>query len=423
MPSAIATGYSVGAPAPPSGDVFTIFDPNNGGANSSNSPRAVSYNGWTYIGFIHSSGAIRVTPIEESTLTVGSSITLHTYSPDVHDAPALLVRSSDHKLVVIYSGHNASEIYQRISTTSLDTDPDLSDGFAAEAGLHSQLGSWATYTYPSLVQLTDETNDPIYLFWRERHTTDRLRYSSSTDGGATWAPSVSLAGATTAGTSKTYWYIGSNGTDRFDVFFCDYSDGSDGEMRHFYYTGGNFKTSDGTTIISAADLEASAGADSLRKSDMTLVLDNSDGPIERCAGAAWDGTAPMGLAWQRHDSTNRVVSCRWRSGAWQCDTVVEDVGGFLGGVFMYDSRACCPFDDTDTVYVPKLDGAAWEMFRYTTANDGSTWTPEQLTTGSAFDNFFPTPPWNASTEIACVWEYGTLTSTTSWSLGNRGSAA
>jgi len=424
MPSVIGGGYAVAPPpAPPA--VLTLLETPNGGAESGIAgPASVSYNGYTYTGFIHSSGAVKVQVTNESTgLAVFTTAAFHTFSTgDVHFSPALLVRSTDHKLLVVYSGHNSSEMWRRISSTSLDTDPDLSDGFTSELALHSQLGSFATYTYPILLQLNSETSDPIWLFWRERHTIDRLRYSKSTDGGTTWISSIGLAVSDTAGQSKTYWNIGTNGTDRFDVMWCDYADGADSEMYHFYYTGGNYRKTDATLIISEAALIASGGTDALNKADMTLVLDNSDGPTERCPGVVTDGSTPAGLGLQRHGSTNRVVSCRYRSGAWQTDVVVEDVGGFLSGN-MYQSFAAVKYDDPDIVYVPVVDGSVFEMFRYTTADDGGTWTPEQLTTASAADNFMPRPVWNASADIECIWPYGSFTDDDTFSLGLRGAEA
>jgi hypothetical protein len=419
MPSVIGSGYAVVAPTLPPGVITLLYPPAGGSWAWIQQPRTLSYNGWTYVGFVHSSGAVKVVAINESTGAAGTPITVHTYSVDNHNNPALWVRPSDHKLLVVYSGHNASQIYRRFSTTSLDTDPDLGDGFAAETGLYTQLGSWATFTYPILLQLTDETSDPIYLFWRERHGTDRLRYSKSTDGGVTWGTSIGLAVADTAGTSMTYWGIATNGTDRYDVFWCDFSDGADSQMHHFYYTAGNYRKSDGTLIISDADLVASAGVDALDKGDMTLVVSNAAGAVDRVMGPAWDG-APAALALQRNGSTdNRIVSARWRSGAWQVDTVVDSVGGSIAGN-LYQSGASFAPTDPDIAVVAQQVSGRWEMFRHTSGDDGVTWTPEALTSGSAADNFNPAMVWDGSVDLQAVWCYGTFTDNTLFSLGLRG---
>lgn len=416
-------GLNFGPPeSPPAGGWLDLLD-EGGWMTPIQTPRAVSYGGYTYVALAASDGNVQVVAVEEATGTAGTPISLKDLGAgNTHLTPALLVRESDHKLLVVYSGHNSNNIYRRVSTTSLDTDPDLGDGFGSELALHSQLGSFATYTYPILLQLTGETNDPIYLFWRQRASNDRLRYSKSTDGGDTWVSSIGLAQANTAGASKTYWNIATNGTDRFDVFFCDYSDGAASRLHHFYYTAGNFRKSDATLIISEADLIASLGADALIKSDMTLVLDNTEGPVERVMGSCWDGSAPAAVGWQRNGSDNRVVSCRWRSGAWQTDTVVESVGGLLNG-FFYASGAWMHPTDPDIILAPMKVGAVFEMFRHTSADDGATWSDEQLTELSVHHNMTPVVVVNGSADLQGIWHYGTITSDTDFSVGLRGVAA
>lgn len=424
MPSVTGLNFGPASSAPSATWLELLGVGSAGWMTNIQTPRAASYNGWTYVAWSQDDGDVQVVAINESTATAGTPITLKTFATgDTHNTPALLVRDSDHKLLVVYSGHDSSNIYKRISTTSLDTDPDLGDGFAAETSLHSQLGSFASYTYPILVQLTSETNDPIYLFWRQRQTTDRLRYSKSTDGGTTWAAGTLLSKATNSGASKTYWNIATNGTDRFDVFWCDYSDGTSSQMHHFYFTAANFRQSNATLIISEADLIASAGASAFTKNDMTLVLANTNGPVERAMGASWDG-APAAAAWQRHTTgtDNRVVSVRWRAGAWQTNTVVESAGGLLDG-FLYLTGAAMHPTDPDIVYVPVKVGSIFEMSRYTSADDGVTWVGEQITELSTSQNMTPVVVTNASADIEAVWHYGTLTSDTDYSVGLRGATA
>ena len=418
MPTVIGSGYSVAAPPPPTSAVFPILDPPDGGAWAIvQQPRVVSYNGYSYSGFVGSTGVVSVVATNESTQVNATPAALHTLAEDDHDNPALWVRASDHKLMACYCAHDGSSLYLRISTTSLTTDPTLADGFDAEVNLDSQLGGIG-YTYPAFLQLTGETSSPLYLFWRYRSgTQDWMARSKSTDGGVTWSTRQLIVKAVSNNTSKCYWSIATNGTDRYDVFVVDYSDASTttAQMYHFYYTGGSYYKSDGTLITSDPIADASA----MLRSAMTLVLANTSGGVQFPLGASWDGSAPAALAWQYVGSSDRrVVSVRWRSGAWQANTVLPSQG-----TYHFAANGCGPYDDPDLAVAPRKIGAHWEMFRYTSADDGVTWTEEQLTSGSTSDNLRPAAVWNATADLQAVWVYGTFTNDTSYSLGLTGTTA
>lgn len=367
--------------------------------------RAVEHGDYWYIGHINSdTGDVQVTVYNNVTRSFVATRTLNTaFAVDSHNNPALLVEANTGKLWTAYCDHDGAEMYLRISTSSLDSDPDLSDGFGAETGLHSQLGGFTDHTYPILVQLTSETNDPVYLFWREVGSgLHRLAMSKSTNG-TTWSSRVLVyvEDAAASGTDP-YWNIGSNNTSRFDVFVAE-----NDELRHFYYDGA-YRTSNGTDTGITPD--ANGG---LEASDCTLVLDDTNGVVDRAFGVGWDG-APAALAWQKNGaSTRRVVSVRWRSGAWQTDTVVDDVGGFLSGV---EFQSGCDMDPTDPnlVFAARKINGVFEMCRYTTSDDGETWTEQQITSTSDIDQFNP-----CIVGSGAVWTFGTWVTEGDFSAGLR----
>lgn len=411
----MVTGLNYPASAAGPGSPLTLLaSPDGGYSTEIQRSRAVHHNGYTYIGFVGSGGSIIV--LSRNNATGAETLTgVHSdWATDTHNTPALLVEANTHKLWVAYCEHDGAEMYLRISATSLDTDPDLSDGFGSETGLHSQLGGFADHTYPVLLQLTSETNDPVYLMWREVGSSlFRLAMSKTTNLGVTWSSRV-LVYVEDAASSATdpYWKIGSNGTDRFDVLVAE-----NNELRHFYYDGA-YRTSDGTDTTIAPD--ANGG---LEASDCTLVLDDTDGTVDRALGVCFDGTNPAGLAWQDNGgTTRRLVSVRWRTGAWQADTIIEDVGGFVSGI-PYVSNADMHESDPDLVIAPRKVGSRWEMFRYTSADDGGSWTAEQLTTGSAADNLNPGFVLDAASEVQAFWHYGSLFTSAHFTFGFRGVAA
>ena len=393
-------GGSILSPVP-----VILSEPNAGVWAAIQRFRAVEHGDYWYIGHINSdTGDVQVTIWNHVTSTFIATRTLNTaFGVDSHNNPALLVEANTHKLWAAYCDHDGAELYLRISTTSLDTDPTLADGFGSETGLHSQLGGFTDHTYPIFVQLTSETNDPVYLFWREVGSgLQRLAMSKSTDG-AMWSSRV-LVYVEDAAESATdpYWNIGSNNTDRFDVFVAE-----NDELRHFYYDGA-YRTSDGTDTTITPD--ANGG---LQAPDCTLVLDDTNGVVDRAFGVGWDGN-PAALAWQKNGaSSRRVVSARWRTGAWQTNTVVDDVGGFLSGV---EFQSGCDMDPTnpDLVYAPRKIAGTFEMIRHTTADDGVTWIEEQITANSSVDQFNP-----CIVGSGAVWTFGTWVAEGDFSAGLR----
>ncbi len=146
-------------------------------------PRAIAVNGSIFVASINPVGHARVTQLSQATGEREASATLRTsLGVDDHNVPALLVRASDNKLMAFYCAHNGAEYYMRVSTNALDAT-----AWEAEAALDSSLGM-DSYTYANPIQLTGETNDPIWLFFRgdpPGATGWGHYYSKSEDDGAT----------------------------------------------------------------------------------------------------------------------------------------------------------------------------------------------------------------------------------------------
>jgi hypothetical protein len=72
--------------------------------------------------------------------------------------------------------------------------------------------------------------------------------------------------------------------------------------------------------------------------------------------------------------------------------------------------------------IRQISGQA-EVFMYETADNGATWVETQLTTGSTGFQAAPIPVRNAGSKLLAVYEYGTWTHYTSYSLGTKGLVA
>lgn len=339
-------------------------------------PRAISIGGDPVVGAITSAGNLVVYDAANSLTPV--DLRGSTFQVDDHANPSLLRRASDGRIIAFASAHNGSALY-----TYLSTNPDDISAFGAETNIDAALGlSDYAYTYP--VQLTDETNDPIYLFFRALEgATRHFQYSKSTDGGATWAAATRLLSNNGASASHPpYVKLAQNGNDRID-FFC--TDGhpdtvATNSIYHFYYQGGSFRDTAGAAltlpILPATDLTP-------------LYAGSGTGGRAWVQDAAIDGSGNPVVVYATYANTSsaRYRYARWNGSSWD-DNHVGPAGGYLySGQPHYAGCAAIDPLDVDVVYLSR--GYAGEgnhrIWRCETADGGATWTTTRKTSsGHAF---------------------------------------
>jgi hypothetical protein len=398
-------GSSFTIPAPPT----ALTTAGHAGWTQKPKARALWYGDHSYLGYVASDGDIEVVVIPDSTGVGGTPIVLHSaLQVDTHAAPALLVRSSDNKLLVVYCAHNGGTMYQRVSTTSLDTDPTLANGFAGEATAFST----TDMTYPMLFERTAEASSPIYCFYRSLASgTATLAYKKSTDGGVTWDAQHNVYASSG---KRTYWDIAlAPDGQRFDFVVTDTVGATDqlGDILHFYADDTGYHTSDGTLIDQGADPLPFAPA------SLTLVYDETE------AGKAWshdlyvgaggmpvflfgiaDGWSPAGGT----DTEYRVAS--WDGAAWDISTILASAGA---GQFD-PAYGCLDADDPTRAYVTRLIGGVWQVWRYTSA-DLATWDAGAAITNTADDNLYPVAVKDhPSAGLLVVWNNGEYVSATDY---------
>lgn len=372
-------------------------------------PRAVYYNGVTYFGFVDASGNIKMRTYTHATGAISVSTTIHLLlEADDHDNPSLLIRDSDKRILIFYSKHNGTTMYQRISTNAEDAST-----FAAEVDLDSQLGG-DRYTYPSPIQLTGEANDPIYLFYRYFKTdfsVVRMAFSKSTDGGATWAAQTLL-------TQVTYHKVAQNGDSRIDFAVSHHpADPVDHGIYHFYYSGGNYYKSDGTQIVASTPFALT---------DLTQVYDGSS-----IKGWIWDiaidGTgkpiivfATFPTEWTDH----RYNYARWTGAAWSVNEITA-AGGTIypvaGQEDQYSGGVVLDHTDPQIVYLSKVVSGKFEVYKYTTANGGASFSSTAITSGSTVKNVRPVAVRDHASDLKLLWLAGTYNSYTNFNMAILGS--
>ncbi len=415
-------GASLGVPSE-GGDVISLSDAPAGFWNDVPDAKFVYYNGYTYIGYVDgTSGNVEVITYRHSNGAISSPVVLRAAvggangNPDSHDSPALLVRSSDHKLIAAYSPHSQTPLYVRISTTSLTTDPTLANGFGTEndVGTAAQGTQPGNKTYPALIELTGE--GAIYLWWRRYNTSNQTRqgYVRSTDNGATWGTYVNVWGGDnlTGITHFNYRRLATNGVDRMDLYATDNARALalPSSLYHLYKDGGNWKKTDGT------DTGKTTG---LFPADATLVKGTGDGPA--CPlSCGYDGSGDPVTMVMTYDATEATIwQARWSGSSWDL-VEIGTSNGLANGSNPFVLDCGLDRDDVDVCWFPVKVGSRFEIFRWVSADSGATWTGTQITSGSSADNLGPDSVWDHASDLKVIWAYGDYISDNDNDMGIRG---
>lgn len=367
----VAVAGSTGAPS-------TVTAAPAGGWTQVVQPVVESPNGdYVYFGYTNgTTGAATIASYRKSTGVVAGTFSLRTFTPDTHTAPVAIVRASDHKLVVAYSDHTGTQLYVRISTNSVDSDPTLSGGFAAEQTLDAAVGG-ALYTYPTLLELSDG----IYLFFRDEQNAAAdgvLSYTKSTTGNSgTWSAAVEVWKIPT---KLCYWVITGSGS-RFDVTITDGSPPA-GEtpvaLYHFYNVSGTYYKSDGTAISAALPLD---------NTDATLIDSGATGDIWPSDIAYTSDGRPVVAAMRKTGvADNDWVYAIWTGSAWFVSTITNSNGVTEGS---FASGPALDHGGPERIIYQRKSGSHWELNEAVTGDSGLTWTTSAVTSGSSTDYLTP----------------------------------
>lgn len=341
-----------------------------------NDPRALRNGSKTFIGAIDSVGNVQVSEYSHPNRQLGTPVTLHaTLEVDDHDNPGLLVRASDSKLIAFYSAHGGATIYQRISTNALDAS-----AWEAETDLDAELGL-SVYTYANPIQLTAETNEPIYLFFRASTLGGvPVCYTKSTDDGVSWSAGAAIVAN---GAERPYFRVAQNGTDRIDFAVNDGhpNEVATNSLYHLYYQGGNFYKTDGTLIggvgdlpFGPADLTQVYDGTAVRSWVWDIAVDSSGYPVIVYA------TFPTPA------SDHRYRYARWNGAGWDDNQICTAGGPLYAAETYYSGGVALDHSDPDIVYASRKPvGATWHtLYKYVTADGGASFVETQMATEKAF---------------------------------------
>lgn len=371
-----------------------------GGAwpGSGNTINATYYNGHTYIGYIDANGAIRVASRNHTTHAVTVSPAIASgFSVDLHTAPGVLVRSSDHKILVAYTAQATNHMNIAISTNAEDVS-----AWGTPTDIASTLAGGGQYTYAGLFQLSGESGK-IYLYYRDGlDATGKLCYSTSSDGGATWAAQTVLYQAT----NGAYWSLDSDGVSRIDFAVSDgnAASGDTASLYHFYKSGSSsyFKT-DGTAItatlpLAPANLTKLYDGSANGSVRVPYSIIGAGGPYVVLAAANTGG-------WATHPENYWYAI--YSGGSWNIHDITD--AGVIPNNDLFEGGATLDAIDPTRVYLTRSSGGNYQVYLYETSDGGATWTSTLLTSDTGDNqNYHPVSPRNADSRLRCLWSSGTI---------------
>jgi hypothetical protein len=407
-------------------EVRTITAAPDGAWSWFGDPRAVYYNGYTYVGYVDTTGNVCVRWFRHSDSTVGSEIILKAaLDVDDHVNPSFLVRASDHKLMVWYCRHEpiSTTMHQRISTTSLDTDPDLGDGFAAETDTDAQMGS-VSYDYPVPIQLSSDSPN-LRMFYRNVSFGSDYQITQSespTAAGTDWSGRDAVYRSNHA-SGRGYWKIADDGAGKIHFAVTNESPNTGAtSLGHAYFdtADGDYHQTDGTVIA----LRGVAPLDVFWFIDVTLVY---DGSVTR--GWVWDialdGATPVivyptfpGYTGSGVASDHRYNYARWNGSAW-VSTEICAAGPGIDVTGVYSGGMCLDPDDPSIVYASRQVASRWGIWKYVTADNGATFSGTLISDHATEKLIRPYVPKGHAQGLDVLWLQGAYTGYTVFNMGIR----
>lgn len=395
-------------------------------------PLAVHYKGKkdkTYIGVIDKKANILILSYDHNTKEYKKN-RLYTYiknetgggDTDDHNSPTVLIRSSDKRVLVFWTGHGSEHIYYTISSNP----EDISD-----FGPVKTFGDFEKYTYTQPVELVDEGK--IYLFCRRNHETiSGIRVWDvyiSNDSGETFqhngvplwysndvsAPYTEIFsnGKDTIWFTRSDWMSGYTSYVRKNVYFCYYKDGA-------FYRANHKK------IVDWSDLPV------INKEQFDLVFDSDKTGLFAYAkdiGVDSEGNPAILFTTltSKDDDNNIYMYAYWNGEEWSYNKIT-DGGDDICGLDVitqpaYEGGITFNHKNINEVVLGREEPPGSKKFQielWKTKDKGKTWYKEKVISNncsSVKKQFRPYIPYNYHQEIKYLWLGGTYNHFTSWDTG------
>lgn len=365
-------------------------------------PRAVHFEGRhdrTYFGWLSHDGDVIVASHDHNSGHTSTSTLHRDFEADDHDAPVFAIDQDGHVLV-FYTKHVGPDIRWRRSTT-----PEDISSFGEEHAISPSDG----HTYPIPQRLADE-DDRLYLFYRaqenEKHV---LAYVTSDDDGRTWSDNQVLVTSTGyRDYGIVYPKVSGDGNSRIDIAMshCDYRANSPHQdIRHIMLSEETVRRADGRELATSDEFP-------LELAELPCVFDSR---VQWMDAWVWDcatfGRNPEIVYASFPDcDEHRYRWARWTGEEW-VDRSLTNAGRYITSgnrEKYYSAGICLDHDQPGTCYLAVGDHDGSVLQRWTTTDDGHTWTVNNLT-DSATQNIRPVVPRNRHQALQVLWMRGSYT--------------
>ena len=357
-------------------------------------PRAVAARGAVYTGWIDRRGSVRIARHDLRTRSTEVRTVKRRLGSDDHNNPSLLVRP-DGRVTAFFSPHSGRQLPPKGIPSRMYVRTTRRPGSIRSWGplrtVRTNTPGGLGYTYPNPVHLAAERR--TWLFWRGGDWNPT--FSSSRDG-RRWTRARTLL----RGPGRQRPYVKYDGNGRTAISVA-YNQGHPSSMRtgvrYVRWSRGRVRAASGRVIATRRGLPFGHAAGQLvyRPSSRgrSWVHDVVDGRRPAIVYATYP---------RRRTPVYRYA--RWDGRRWRNHDIVA-AGPPIAG--RYTAGISLDHEDPRVAYLSLKRGRRYEIERWTTADDGATWSHTALTRASTADNIRPVAPRGLrGTRDTVVWLRG-----------------
>jgi rhamnogalacturonyl hydrolase YesR len=365
-------------------------------------------------GYVSKSGSIVVSSLNTITGNKTEVVLHKDFEKDDHATPSFLILP-DKKIMVFYSQHGGKE--SKIYYTTTRKPEDISEWEETKNITENTPGE-SGFTYTNPVMLSAEKNR-IYLFWRGGNYQPGFAYSD--DLGKTWSKAATLIQSSTLSLKRPYIKIATNNIDEIHFAFTDGHPRNEPLNSIYYmkYKKGSFYKADGKRIGSMKNLP-------IKHESADIVYNAAENFRKTGNGVRawiWDiaidkkGMPVLAYTQLPEETSHKYYYARFNGKEWDNDYITA-AGKCFPRIDLtkserdpephYSGGIALDHSNPSIVYLSKPSKDIFEIEKWTTPDEGKTWSNQAVTSNSLKDNVRPYVISNASADITpnVLWMYG-----------------